>query len=48
MNIKNILESGIEHRASDVHINVGLKPIIRINTELVSLDKYEIVEIEYK
>ena len=33
--IRNILVEAVEREASDVHINVGLKPIIRINTELI-------------
>ncbi len=33
--IRNILVEAVEKQASDVHINVGLKPIIRVNTELI-------------
>ena len=44
MDIKNILEAGIEHKASDVHINVGLRPVMRINTELANLKEYEVVD----
>ncbi len=33
--IRNILVEAVEKQASDVHINVGLKPIIRVNTELL-------------
>ncbi|MBN2589353.1 MAG: PilT/PilU family type 4a pilus ATPase [Sedimentisphaerales bacterium] len=36
--IRNILVEAVEREASDVHINVGLKPIIRINTELVETE----------
>jgi len=38
MEIKNILAKAIEQDASDVHINVGLQPVIRRNTELINLD----------
>jgi len=33
--IKNILEKAIEKQASDVHINVGMPPVVRKNTELI-------------
>ena len=36
--VKDILKKAIEIGASDVHINVGLPPIIRKNTELIDLD----------
>jgi twitching motility protein PilT len=36
--IRNILVEAVERDASDVHINVGLKPIIRVNTELIETD----------
>ena len=38
MDIKNILADVIENNASDLHINVGLPPVLRRNTELVELD----------
>ena len=38
INIKTILENVIEHGASDLHINVGMPPILRRNTELAELD----------
>ena len=37
LDIKVVLENAVMHEASDVHINVGLPPIIRHNTELVEL-----------
>jgi len=37
-NMKTILAKAIEKGASDVHINVGMRPIIRKNTELAELD----------
>ena len=36
--IKQMLASAIEAGASDVHINIGMPPIMRINTELVMMD----------
>lgn len=38
VDIKAILESVIEHGASDLHINVGMPPVLRSNTELIDLD----------
>ena len=38
VNIKTILENVIDHGASDLHINVGMPPILRRNTELIELD----------
>jgi twitching motility protein PilT len=36
--VKDILAEAIEKDASDVHINVGMPPILRKNTELISMD----------
>lgn len=36
--VKEILASAIEKEASDVHINVGMPPIVRKNTELIDLE----------
>ncbi len=36
--IKTILAKAIENSASDVHINVGIPPILRRNTELIDMD----------
>jgi twitching motility protein PilT len=38
VDIKAILSSAIDNKASDVHINVGLPPILRKNTELIEMD----------
>ncbi len=40
--IKLILAEAIKKGASDIHINVGLKPVMRINTDLVKMDWPEI------
>ena len=37
-NMKTILAKAVEEGASDVHINVGMRPIIRKNIELTELD----------
>jgi twitching motility protein PilT len=36
--IKNILAEAVRRQASDVHINVGLHPVIRVNTELIETE----------
>jgi twitching motility protein PilT len=36
--ITSILAEAVTREASDVHINVGMQPIIRVNTELVEMD----------
>ena len=37
MNIQEMLTEAIKNNASDVHINVSLPPIMRINTELMAM-----------
>ncbi|MGB8225253.1 MAG: type IV pilus twitching motility protein PilT [Sedimentisphaerales bacterium] len=36
--IKGLLAAAIQAGASDLHINVGLPPVLRINTELVTME----------
>jgi len=38
VDIKTILAAAIENRASDVHINVPMPPVLRKNTELLDMD----------
>jgi twitching motility protein PilT len=38
LDIKVILETAIENRASDVHINVGMPPVLRRDTELIATE----------
>ena len=38
LNVKEILAKAIEVEASDVHINVGMPPVIRKNTLLITLE----------
>jgi len=36
--IKTVLAAAVKHKASDIHINVGLPPVLRRNTELIDMD----------
>ncbi|RKY12134.1 MAG: type IV pili twitching motility protein PilT [Planctomycetota bacterium] len=38
IDVKEMLARAIEHGASDVHINVTMPPIMRVNTELIAMD----------
>ena len=38
MEIKPILQAMIEHKASDLHLKVGVKPILRVNGRLVPVE----------
>jgi twitching motility protein PilT len=38
IDVKDVLANVIEYGASDLHINVGMPPILRRNTELIDLD----------
>jgi twitching motility protein PilT len=38
LNIKNILAKAIETEVSDIHINVGMPPVFRKNTDLIKLN----------
>jgi len=38
IDIRMILEAAIENKASDVHINVGMPPVLRKDTELIDMD----------
>ncbi len=38
VDIKSILTAAVKHLASDIHINVGMPPVIRRNTELIDMD----------
>lgn len=40
--VKEILEKAIQNGASDVHINVGMPPVLRKNTELLDTDFPEV------
>ncbi len=38
LSIDDILKQGVVRGASDVHINIGMPPVIRVNTELMPLE----------
>jgi twitching motility protein PilT len=42
IDVKRMLATAIENGASDIHINIGMPPIMRINTELVIMDLPEV------
>ena len=46
MNVNEILKRADEQRASDAHFITGLKPILRINRELVTLDDFDVITKE--
>jgi twitching motility protein PilT len=46
--VKTILAKAIEEKASDVHINVGMPPILRRNTELIDMDSAAISDKDAK
>lgn len=48
VDIKAILANAIDNKASDVHINVGLPPILRKNTELIEMDFPPLSEADVK
>ena len=37
MTLQEILETSVKHNASDIHLTVGVPPILRIHKELVRL-----------
>ena len=48
LNIKQILAQAVRQGASDVHINVGMPPVYRKNTELVNMDLAEVMDEDAK
>ncbi len=48
LDVKNILQNAIEQQASDVHINVGIPPVLRKNTELIDMDFSEVSDDDAK
>jgi twitching motility protein PilT len=44
--IENILDECIKRNASDIHIQVGLKPILRVDGALVALENYPVLSEE--
>jgi len=48
VDVKTILTVAVENKASDVHINVGMPPILRKNTELIPMDFPEVSDEDAK
>ena len=48
VNVKSMLAMAIEQGASDVHINIGMPPILRIHTELVEMELPIVTDTEAK
>ncbi|MGA2914909.1 MAG: type IV pilus twitching motility protein PilT [Sedimentisphaerales bacterium] len=48
MDIKHLLAAAIKAGASDVHINVGMPPVMRINTELIIMEAPPMSEEDIK
>jgi len=48
IDVKTMLAMAIESGASDVHVNTGMPPIIRIHTQLVEMDLPDVNETEVK
>jgi len=46
MSILNLLQICIDRKASDLHIMPGLKPLIRLNGDLTTVDEYEVMTPE--
>ena len=38
MEIRTILAEAVHREASDVHLNVGMRPVVRVNTQLMEMD----------
>jgi len=43
MTINEIFKAAVQHRASDIHLIVGHEPLMRVDGELVLLDRYKIL-----
>jgi len=42
MNIENLFQQAVQQKASDLHLVVGLKPVVRVDGELVYLEEKEL------
>lgn len=47
MNIHEIIVKAVQLEASDIHIAVGLKPIVRVHTNLFEMDDMDIVDRQF-
>jgi len=48
VDVKTILAVAVENKASDVHINVGMPPVLRKNTELMLMDAPQLSDEDAK
>jgi len=48
VDIRSILVEAVQKEASDVHINVGMHPMIRVNTELIATEFPVISDVDAK
>ncbi|MDR3476509.1 MAG: type IV pilus twitching motility protein PilT [Gammaproteobacteria bacterium] len=46
MDMKSLLEYSVKHGASDLHLSAGLKPMVRIDGELVNVADSEVLDAE--
>lgn len=46
MNVSQLLEKVVSLNASDLHLSVGMPPIVRVNTELISLKDEEPLSVD--
>jgi len=46
VDIRSILVEAVQKEASDVHINVGMRPIIRVNTDLIATEFPVITDVD--
>ncbi len=44
MTINDIFKEGVSHGASDIHLVVGEPPIIRVNGQLIRLEKFGVID----
>ena len=42
--IENVIKTAIENGASDIHLIKGLKPIVRINRNLIEIKNLKVLE----
>jgi twitching motility protein PilT len=46
VNATTVLEKTLENKASDLHLMVGAKPVIRINTKLIELEDFPVMLVD--
>ena len=43
--IEDVIREGIKRKASDIHLVKGMKPILRINKDLLILDEMTVLDV---